>query len=1156
MLMKRFTFAFSLSSLILLLAFLRLYCPGRGAEPVARVLAAVPVGAADASTNLVPNPSFEYGTTSPDGWTPCPDNTAWDTSVAHTGSHSARNPQCLWKSSTFYLPAGSYYFGFWHRETNTVNYAGAWLGPAGGPYWTFAASAYADGQWHYYEASVQINYNYSDVRVWLMGSSDSGGVTSGPAGTVWYDDIYLSTEPSPRVVTAEGILRHDVSIPECPDTWLEDCGGTSGASVRSSTINLYQYEGQYVRVTGLWQLCWGDMGFIDVTNLQVLPNPCIPPSVNIWVDRGEGGVYYVGDPIRVCYSVSRPIYVKIYDCPPGQSCRVALEGYDDGTGGCINGTITTPTGWETVRIEAIENGQVVAQDEAHFFVAQQVQVEPPPGYCRAQWVSATNDGDDSPGDFGLQSPQQITLFSEWRWRPSPDVVQFGPFNPGTTLVFYFHPGGQYFLSNSLAAKVTQNGTNSWTIGWEDEPINHFDPNEPYNDLVVDVQCGICQDAAEFVSQSSFPTVQPGQAFQIYFEVRNTGSCTWRQSDNYYLANINSTPLGANPRQELGADVAPGTTKRWDINMTAPTTPGTYRTQWMLKHGDNTFGPNMYIDVTVTPLRTADLAITGELQVESPYSPFAPNKVQLGVNVQNLSTMSLDGAYVRFFNGNPDAGGSQIGPDQLLGLLEASQSKPVWVTWELSGNIENRSVYARAYVPSGFSDPSPVNNTVSRTVSIYFVDFQHNRDAYSFRNDEVGVIPITDILGFLRDFDIPELLWGPLTPVFGILLEINGYCYGMSNSSLVYFFNPDLKPVTSKTTYEHTLLEARAKVRTYQWYGLGPYIRALIGLEPSEPSEQYRLTLESIRQGRPVIHGLMDRTSILPKGAHAVVAYKIIDLGSEKRVYYYDNNIPLNRFPANAGETYGVFNSSGFSEPVYSSKYQYNEAYVLQYQLSYPDNLRSLLLDLARWILGLQFSNAMLSFSSSGSADLMAVDPSGRRAGYLAGQEYNEIPGAVITKVSGGQSLLLPSTAQYQLQSVGTSTGNFSLDIVDPVSDSTARVIQFQGVTTTQGQTASAQFIHGLQDPRMTLPDGTDRPPDTNSLVDPNAPAFGAIQGSVAMQGRPAAPHQSWSSPISVEVRRVGETSIFARFRATSDSTGIFSVPSIPTGIYLDIVRLT
>jgi len=60
----------------------------------------------------------------------------------------------------------------------------------------------------------------------------------------------------------------------------------------------------------------------------------------------------------------------------------------------------------------------------------------------------------------------------------------------------------------------------------------------------------------------------------------------------------ATPLGANPRQDLGDDVPPNTNKRWTINMTAPTSPDTYRTQWMIKHGDNTFGPNMFIDVTV------------------------------------------------------------------------------------------------------------------------------------------------------------------------------------------------------------------------------------------------------------------------------------------------------------------------------------------------------------------------------------------------------------------------------------------------------------------------------------------------------------------------------------------------------------------------------
>jgi len=112
-----------------------------------------------------------------------------------------------------------------------------------------------------------------------------------------------------------------------------------------------------------------------------------------------------------------------------------------------------------------------------------------------------------------------------------------------------------------------------------------------------------QDAAEFVGQSEYPTVEAGQQFSIYFEVRNTGNTTWRDGDGYGLENVNGQPLGAWPRREIGTDVPPGATKRWDIPMTAPSTPGPYRTAWMLKHGDQTFGPYMFIDVTVVPNTT-------------------------------------------------------------------------------------------------------------------------------------------------------------------------------------------------------------------------------------------------------------------------------------------------------------------------------------------------------------------------------------------------------------------------------------------------------------------------------------------------------------------------------------------------------------------------
>jgi len=328
---------------------------------------------AHAGVNLVPNPSFEEGTTSPTDWDPCGDNALWDSSVAHTGSHSARNPRCLWKSSPFYLPAGSYYFGFWHRETSTVDYVGAWLGPEGGPYWTLADFAYADDQWHYYEVFVQINYNYSDMRVWLIGSSDSAGVGFGPAGTVWYDDVYLGTEsPQPNIITDEGILRYATASTCGESYYLEYCDGTEGYWLRSDTINLDAYVGQYVRVSGPRGVN-PECDVINVTSIEVLPNPCIPPTVNIWVDRGEGATYQVGDPITLCYSVTRPTYIRIWVIT-SEGSRILEEGYDDGTGDCIGGTVGLPLGVHTYRIEAIEQSQVVASDETWINV---VSGEPP-----------------------------------------------------------------------------------------------------------------------------------------------------------------------------------------------------------------------------------------------------------------------------------------------------------------------------------------------------------------------------------------------------------------------------------------------------------------------------------------------------------------------------------------------------------------------------------------------------------------------------------------------------------------------------------------------------------------------------------------------------------------------------------------------------------
>jgi len=112
--------------------------------------------------------------------------------------------------------------------------------------------------------------------------------------------------------------------------------------------------------------------------------------------------------------------------------------------------------------------------------------------------------------------------------------------------------------------------------------------------------------AQFLGQSEYPTVNPGEIFQIYFDVKNTGFGTWSPTAGYYLGSINDQRFSANERQPLDQLVLPERVKRWTITMVAPLKPGDYRTAWQLKHGGSKFGPEMYNDVHVREPSSASL----------------------------------------------------------------------------------------------------------------------------------------------------------------------------------------------------------------------------------------------------------------------------------------------------------------------------------------------------------------------------------------------------------------------------------------------------------------------------------------------------------------------------------------------------------------------
>ena len=93
---------------------------------------------------------------------------------------------------------------------------------------------------------------------------------------------------------------------------------------------------------------------------------------------------------------------------------------------------------------------------------------------------------------------------------------------------------------------------------------------------------------------------------------------------------------------------------------------------------------------------------------------------------------------------------------------------------------------------------------------------------------------------------------------------------------------------------------------------------------------------------------------------------------------------------------------------------------------------------------------------------------------------SEIPGAQISIIDGGQTLLLPATDSYQLQISPNSNSlaglastdlTFTLSVFDPLTDQDARILEFNNVVILPGETGISNFQRSQDDSILTLSSG-------------------------------------------------------------------------------------
>ena len=94
------------------------------------------------------------------------------------------------------------------------------------------------------------------------------------------------------------------------------------------------------------------------------------------------------------------------------------------------------------------------------------------------------------------------------------------------------------------------------------------------------------DRAQFIADVNVPdgtVMAPGATFTKTWRLKNVGSCAW--STSYQLVYFSGEQMGAAASTAFTQNVAVGQTVDISVNMTAPSTAGSYRGFWMFKNAN-------------------------------------------------------------------------------------------------------------------------------------------------------------------------------------------------------------------------------------------------------------------------------------------------------------------------------------------------------------------------------------------------------------------------------------------------------------------------------------------------------------------------------------------------------------------------------------------
>lgn len=513
-------------------------------------------------------------------------------------------------------------------------------------------------------------------------------------------------------------------------------------------------------------------------------------------------------------------------------------------------------------------------------------------------------------------------------------------------------------------------------------------------------------------------------------------------------------------------------------------------------------PPFDIDLDVSEA-TVDLAYYTEQTKES--QPFT---TVLETSITNHGPDEATNVLVEFFNGHPDLG--DMIASSVLSSIESGETSFVNADWVTASSQVTAEIFVR--VSASENEVNPSNDVSKNGTNVYiaFADYSYDPDTFHFKNFTMGWSYFTSEM-----YQYSSLLGG-LMPTFnnmvvpGLygLMQIGGNCYGMSAASLIYWDTPSSKPV-AKDTYQMLLSEVEFDIQKIHVRQLIKELPVIFFGAGSDPAASFSTLKNRLSKENSEI-SILNLASQWGDGGHAVIVYKIVEIGNKKYIYVYDSNAPENTdvddYLAYANIMELDEGGDFLSYPYYDKEYII--AYVSEPIRSVSEITSEMIEDLIEMVFRNLIQETHIQGFFSWGVDnyqesrnnkhtllndqnlttdeapfhFLITDGYGNEVGYNNGVFVNNLPGAEFDIWDSGFYWLLPEGDDYTLQIEGNEINSANLSFVIPQSENLVQITVFSSFDVPQDIVATTNFSQDISDWEIELEGQDDILPNINEQI--------------------------------------------------------------------------